>query len=213
MKPGGGLVIFSLITKQNSQLAVRNRIFPVLLHRLLALHGSFVGPPLVGEHVTPVVVRRCRSWVKFSCPLSAAHSPARQSGMPTRTMCLVMLYSGIRISDTIQLKRSAVDLDAGKLLLRVMKTGAPLYVRLGEPAIEPAIEALRALASEAECFFWNTRSKLLTAIGTPRRPLSACARLQESRVTRTDSETRFQCRCCRKARIFAWSNCCSGTRA
>jgi integrase len=79
-----------------------------------------------------------------------------------------MLYSGMRISDTIQLKRSAVDLETGKLLLRVMKTGAPLYVRLGEPATE----ALKALPVEWERFFWNGQSKLYTAIGNARKTIS-----------------------------------------
>jgi len=84
-----------------------------------------------------------------------------------RAMCLVMLYSGMRISDTIQLKRAAVDLKTGKLLLRVMKTGAPLYVRLGQPATD----ALSALPHEGEHFFWNGYSKLSTAIGNARKTI------------------------------------------
>jgi integrase/recombinase XerD len=85
-----------------------------------------------------------------------------------RAMCLVMLYSGMRISDTIQLKRSVVDLETGKLLLRVMKTGAPLYVRLGEPATD----ALKAIPMEWERFFWNGQSRLYTAIGNARKTIS-----------------------------------------
>ncbi len=85
-----------------------------------------------------------------------------------RAMCLVMLYSGMRISDTIQLKRSTVDLQSGKLLLRVMKTGAPLYVRLGAPATE----ALGKLPAEGEYFFWNGASRLYTAIGNARKTIS-----------------------------------------
>jgi integrase/recombinase XerD len=85
-----------------------------------------------------------------------------------RAMCLVMLYSGMRISDTILLKRAAVDLASGKLLLRVMKTGAPLYVRLGAPATE----ALGALPIEGEYFFRNGASKLYTSIGNARKTIS-----------------------------------------
>jgi integrase/recombinase XerD len=85
-----------------------------------------------------------------------------------KAMCLVMLYSGMRISDTIQLKRAAVDLKTGKLLLRVMKTGAPLYVRLGKPATD----ALRALPGHGEYFFWSGQSKLATAIGNARKTIS-----------------------------------------
>jgi integrase len=79
-----------------------------------------------------------------------------------------MLYSGMRISDTIQLKRAAVDLKTGKLLLRVMKTGSPLYVRLGPPAIE----ALKVLPGQGEYFFWSGQSKLSTAIGNARKSIS-----------------------------------------
>jgi integrase/recombinase XerD len=85
-----------------------------------------------------------------------------------KALCLTMLYSGMRISDTVQLKRAAVDLKSGKLLLRVMKTGAPLYVRLGAPATD----ALRALPDRGEYFFWNGQSKLFTAIGNARLTIS-----------------------------------------
>ena len=83
-------------------------------------------------------------------------------------LCLVMLYSGLRISDTIKIPRAAVDLETGKMLLRVMKTGVPLYVRLGQPAIE----ALGVLPIESEYFFWNGKSKLATAVGNARRTIS-----------------------------------------
>lgn len=85
-----------------------------------------------------------------------------------RALCLVMLYSGLRISDTIKIPRAAVDLETGKMLLRVMKTGVPLYVRLGQPAIE----ALVALPMDSEYFFWNGESKLATAVGNARRTIS-----------------------------------------
>jgi hypothetical protein len=61
-----------------------------------------------------------------------------------------------------------VDLKTGKLLLRVMKTGAPLSVRLGPPAVE----ALPALPDQGEYFFLNRESKLVTAIGVARKTIS-----------------------------------------
>jgi site-specific recombinase XerD len=85
-----------------------------------------------------------------------------------RALCLLMLYSGLRISDAVQLARKSVDLETGKLLLRVMKTGALLYVRLGQPAIE----ALASLAPEGEYFFWTGEGKPATAIGNARRTIS-----------------------------------------
>jgi len=85
-----------------------------------------------------------------------------------RALCLVLLYSGLRFSDAVKLERKAVDLQTGKLLLRVMKTGVPLYVRLGDLAIE----ALHALPVESEkYFFWNGLSKLSTCIGNARKTI------------------------------------------
>ncbi|MEK7752189.1 MAG: tyrosine-type recombinase/integrase, partial [Acidobacteriota bacterium] len=85
-----------------------------------------------------------------------------------RALCLVLLYSGLRISDAIKLARKSVDLATGKLLLRVMKTGAPLYVRLGQPAIE----ALADLPPDGGYFFWTGEGKLATAVGNARRTIS-----------------------------------------
>lgn len=91
-----------------------------------------------------------------------------QTRSRARAICLVMLYSGMRISDTIALKREKVDLKTGKLLLRTMKTGTPLYVRLGEPATS----ALSTLPERGEYFFWSGRSNLATAVGNARRTIS-----------------------------------------
>ena len=86
-------------------------------------------------------------------PNRREHARARAAGI-----CFVTLYSGMRISDTVQLKRAAVDL----------KTGAPLYVRLGPPAVE----ALRAPPGQGEYFFWSGASKISTAIGDARKTIS-----------------------------------------
>jgi len=85
-----------------------------------------------------------------------------------RALVLLLLYSGLRLSDAVALKRAVVDLTTGKLLLRVMKTGVPLYVRLGEPAIE----ALEALPAEGEYFFMTGAGKRATATGNARRTIS-----------------------------------------
>jgi site-specific recombinase XerD len=93
----------------------------------------------------------------------------QRTRLRARAMVLTMVYSGLRISDTIKLRRSQVDLQSGQLLLRTMKTGYPLYVRLGETCVE----ALRALPVESEeYFFWNGESKLATAIGNARKTIS-----------------------------------------
>jgi integrase/recombinase XerD len=82
-----------------------------------------------------------------------------------RARVLVMLYSGLRISDTVKLSRLSVNLETGACLIRVMKTGVPQYVTL-QP---PATAALAALPMEGQYFFWNGSSKLATAVGNARR--------------------------------------------
>jgi len=89
-------------------------------------------------------------------------------------LCLTLLYSGLRISDAIQLERKAVDLESGKLFLRTMKTGVPLYVRLGDLALE----ALAALPAESErYFFWNGVAKLSTCVGNARKTIGRVCKL------------------------------------
>jgi site-specific recombinase XerD len=84
-----------------------------------------------------------------------------------RACILVMLYSGLRISDTVRLKRGSVDVETKKVFLRVMKTGVPLYVTL-QPS---AVEVLDALPKAGEYFFWNGKSKLYTAAENARKSI------------------------------------------
>jgi len=80
---------------------------------------------------------------------------------------LTMLYSGLRISDVATLERNRVNLKDGRLLLRMEKTGEPVYVRLGPPAVD----ALKALPVEGLHFFWSGESERATVTGTMRRTI------------------------------------------
>jgi integrase/recombinase XerD len=84
-----------------------------------------------------------------------------------RAAVLTMLYSGLRISDTATLQRSRVNLKDGRLLLRMEKTSEPVYVRLGQPAVD----ALRAMPRTGEYFFWSGESEAATVIGNLRRTI------------------------------------------
>lgn len=117
--------------------------------------------PFTGDEVNRIL-EACGKWGDKN------PNTREQTRAKARGLVLVMLYSGLRISDVVQLRRRAVDLTTGKLLLRVMKTGAPLYVRLGEPAMD----ALKALPEKGEYFFWNGTSALSTAIGLARRTIA-----------------------------------------
>jgi integrase len=65
-----------------------------------------------------------------------------------RALVYLLLYSGLRISDCIKLRRSSLDPDTGRLMLRQMKTRRPLYVQLHPDAIE----ALKRLPIESAEF-------------------------------------------------------------
>jgi integrase/recombinase XerD len=82
-----------------------------------------------------------------------------------RALILTLLYSGFRISDAIKLERSAIDMRTGRLLIRMMKTREPLYIRL--PQI--VVDALAALPVESKYFFWSGKSKLSCSVGNARR--------------------------------------------
>lgn len=84
-----------------------------------------------------------------------------------RALVLLLLYSGLRISDALKLRRSQVDMASGRLLVRMMKTREPLYVRLPPEALE----ALDAVPQESDYFFWSGTAKLSTAVGSARRTI------------------------------------------
>lgn len=75
-----------------------------------------------------------------------------------KAFVLVMRYSGLRISDTISLRRDAVV--DGKIRLRTEKTNTDVYV----PVPPKVVAALDALPDQGERFFWNGKGKLKTRV-------------------------------------------------
>jgi integrase len=69
-----------------------------------------------------------------------------------------MRYSGLRISDSISLRRDAVV--DGKIRLRTEKTNTDVYV----PVPPKIVAALEALPDQGERFFWNGKGKLKTRV-------------------------------------------------
>lgn len=89
-----------------------------------------------------------------------------------RALILLLLYSGLRISDAVKLERSRLEVD-GRLMIRMMKTGGKLYVKL--PA--DAMKTLALVPVESKYFFWSGNAKLSTAIGSARRTIDCVMRL------------------------------------
>lgn len=82
-----------------------------------------------------------------------------------KAFVLVMRYSGLRIGDTIALKRDNVR--GHKIRLRTAKTGTPIYV----PIPELVSEALAKLPDNGEYYFWTGKG-LRSAVGNWSRYLS-----------------------------------------
>jgi site-specific recombinase XerD len=90
-----------------------------------------------------------------------------------RALVLLLLYSGLRISDAVALERARVDMMTGRLLIRMMKTRTPLYVTLSPDALQ----ALAAIPVEGPYFLWSGRGKVTAAIGSARRTIDAVLRV------------------------------------
>lgn len=75
-----------------------------------------------------------------------------------RAMILLLRYTGLRISDAATLARA--EIVDGKLKLRTEKTGAVVWLPL--PA--DLLSALDAVENGGEHYFWNGRSKKITAV-------------------------------------------------
>jgi len=91
-----------------------------------------------------------------------------------RVFVQLLLWTGLRISDAAQLRRSAVDVDTRRLTLRVMKTERPLTMRLPQWLVED----LHALPERGGAyFFWSGAGRLATVIGNLRQTLAQVFKL------------------------------------
>jgi len=92
----------------------------------------------------------------------------RHARLRARAIVLLLLYSGLRISDAAALRRSNVNAQ-GKLRIQTLKTAAPVFVQLPP-------EVIRALARlpvrHPDYFFWNGKSDLATLVGSLRRTIA-----------------------------------------
>jgi integrase/recombinase XerD len=98
---------------------------------------------------------------------------AARARVRARALVLLLLYSGLRISDCIRMKREKLRTD-GRLLIRTLKNGVNVYLKLHDDCIE----ALSQLPRESPIyFFWSGRGKLASATGSARRTIDCLGRL------------------------------------
>jgi site-specific recombinase XerD len=103
---------------------------------------------------------------------NANKASAGRARLRARALILLMLYSGLRVSDVIRLKRSQLRED-GRLMMRTMKTGVPIYVRLHHHCLD----ALRALPHESAYFLWSGNGRVESATGSARRTVDCISKI------------------------------------
>lgn len=89
----------------------------------------------------------------------------RRATLRARALLLLLLYSGLRLSDAALLRRDRLNLHSRKMLLRTEKTGAPVYLTLHADAVA----ALAALPAEGPYFFWSGKGKKTSHFESCRR--------------------------------------------
>ena len=92
----------------------------------------------------------------------------RNARLRARALLLLLLYSGLRISDAAALRRSDINAQ-GKLRIQMLKTAAPVFVQLPAEVIR-ALERLPV--RHPDYFFWNGTSDLATLVGSMRRTIA-----------------------------------------
>jgi len=110
-----------------------------------------------------------------ACDLIDNNNPTgiERARLRARALIYTFLYTGFRISDAVKLERSRLDARTGKLMIRMMKTRKPLYIRLPKDALE----ALAALPVESPYFFWSGNGKIGCATRSARRTFDCVLRL------------------------------------
>ncbi len=101
-----------------------------------------------------------------------------------RAFMLVLLYSGLRISDVARLRRSQLNAETGHLMVRQMKT-TPVCIQLPQAVVNELLELpVEPSKDAARCayFFWNGASNLPTIVGNLRRSISRLSKIAKIRA-------------------------------
>lgn len=149
--------------------------FCVLRKWLSENYAKLVRPPKVDRCPTLPFERAEIAKILEACGRITTDNPALVETVRDRARAaiLTLMYSGLRISDLTKLERSTVDLQSGKMFLRVMKT----HERLGMTLHASAVAALASLPDHGPYFFWTGNGDLVTAIKNMRRTIDRVLKL------------------------------------
>ncbi len=110
----------------------------------------------------------------------------KANGRRIRGLVLLLRYSGMRISDAVNLRASQIK--GNRLFLYTQKTGVPVNAILPEFVVK-ALETTPKVNDE--CYFWSGTGKLDSACGVGRRD---SAKSSNSQASPTDILTVFEIR-------------------
>ena len=127
--------------------------------------------PLVKS--TPVVPFSGKEYKKILAAIDKypINNNCRNYRIRLRAFILALRYTGLRVSDIVQLKKSAVA--DNRVLLRTEKTGATVHLPL--PSV--LVEALEQISNGGDYFFWSGTSKLKAIVGGWQRSILKLFRL------------------------------------
>lgn len=116
-----------------------------------------VKPPLIDDAATLPYTREEVDKLLAACGQIVGFSKLTNAEVRARCRALVMLllYSGLRVSDVARLKRAALE-PSGHLVLRTTKTNVPVKVLLKAEA-SAALRSLPAPGGNPTYFFWTGR--------------------------------------------------------
>jgi len=128
-----------------------------------ANHASKIKP---GKVIDPVIIpltsEECQKILK-ACDEHSHKKNAKR----LRALVLVMRFTGLRIRDTVTLRRDSIQ--NGKLFLRTAKTGQDVWCPL-PPEVTKALDAIPDLNNHPY-YFWSGKSKPKAAVGDYQRAL------------------------------------------
>lgn len=90
------------------------------------------------------------------------HCSADRARKRARAFLLVLLYTGLRVSDAVQLRRDRIDAE-GRLFMRTLKTEQPIYMKLKPTVLQALKELPEADGLRPGYFFWTKGSTLASA--------------------------------------------------
>lgn len=122
-------------------------------------------PKVTSAPVTPFTEAQFKAILEAVERYPTKNSFGYDNRARVRAFILVLRYTGLRISDATKLERAAVN--NGRLLLRTMKTGATVHLPL-PPAV---LEALKAIESGTQYYFWSGNGLLKSAVADWQRSI------------------------------------------